>query len=209
MIAAVKELHSLGYVHTNLMLQKFGLDANNDFKLFDFGDANEIGKKGKNTAHPSTTDSRILLDGLDVYDEKVDIFSLGKILHDITPVHSNVDGNSVDTWKNIRKNYKIDIGGVQRSVGVLINKCLQKDAANRPTLAQLENLVAGELQEGADFPLADEFLIPLDSVPDISFYKGRKVIIHQKPQFNLDLLKDQRRSLWQTSSDLAVSQLLI
>lgn len=142
LISALCAMHSRGYSHGNIQPSNILLDETGSIKLCDFGSA-------RGTSSVETDPNLIVkfysapeISYSSIYDPfKADVWSLGVTLYSIA------SGRSVFSSKNINycihelRNGRDHLIYISRTMRTVINACLTKNPAERPTIYEVKRML--------------------------------------------------------------------
>ena len=138
----LKEIHSKKLIHRDLKPDNLFLTGDLKVKIGDFGIAkqlNNINEYAKTKAGTMLYMAPEIING-EKYNNKVDIWSLGCIIHELCTLNFCFESNSINelVTKIIKSNHeKININIYGDDLQNLINLLLDKDYKKRPTVEEI------------------------------------------------------------------------
>lgn len=144
--SGLKAIHDSGYVHADIKLENVVLTKDNIAKIVDFDTVVEIGKRATFRGTPIYISPEVLLEKKNdpYFTEKVDVYSLGVILYELTQ-----NGNSVfpkgfrglpDESSLIKGEYFITVP-THPVIIYLIQKMLKIDPSERFSISEIQDFI--------------------------------------------------------------------
>lgn len=143
-IDSLDYIHSLGYAHRDIKPQNILIDNNGRIKLADFGltdNFDDPSSEKKVCGSLQFMATELLRD--ENYDpKKVDIWALGVTIHKYALGYVPFNGFTVDQMlEEIDQGYK-QTKTIPPPLSIIVQLCLQKEPAKRPTMAQLKQIMS-------------------------------------------------------------------
>lgn len=150
-VNGVQQMHRNNWVHADLKTDDVVLTKDDVPKLIDFDQAVGLNQPGKIKGGPEFRDPRFLFDKLTIFDKKVDVYSLGVILHEL--MFGVIPFESVshrEMIKAVRLGDFMIPEGTELQVANIIVRCLRRKAEYRPTLKELAEMIDDYLSSDLD-----------------------------------------------------------